>query len=281
MLWDSQAAHPNQFFLCQAINHMEQPMCQKERAHRHTTVFLGFEQILLCGLAADIFFFFPLLCIEVKNGWNSILGARIRIPGFFPWIGQATWPTIKHRHHFSPRFLFGCRCWSWHLLECLSTQKSWGFSALTKINDSILIFVTQKHRSFLTYLNFTKIKSLKFLQFFQYIYSCLYGITPYSPNEQKSVNSPFSAHTVLWTDSYSRISAQMEEARGYSRLLHLFSSFSKSQGSTRALPLVPRSSCRLDPVRSCWKPLCKVRKLFLYWHWISLRWTSEDRIAMG
>lgn len=30
--------------------------------------------------------FFPLLWMKVKTGWNSFLGARARIPGFFPWI---------------------------------------------------------------------------------------------------------------------------------------------------------------------------------------------------
>lgn len=122
MLWDSQAAHPNQFFLCQAT--WNSPWARR-REYTHTTVLLWFEQILLCSLATETLFL--LLYIEMKTGWNGFLGARVRIPGFFPWIeGHMTYNNTQVS--FFTKILVGSRCWSWPLLKHLSSQRCWGFS---------------------------------------------------------------------------------------------------------------------------------------------------------
>lgn len=193
---------------------------------------------------------------------------------------MGTWPTTEHRHHFYPKFLFGFRCWSWYLLECVSSQKCWNSSVLTGISDSIQIFVTQTHKSFLTHLNFIKIKLLKFRPFFKI--HILMPLWNYILFTSRAKISKFSFLCSQYVVNWLIFQNQCTDGRNVQGFFIGFLAFPRAKGwSITALLLAPCSSCCLDPVRSCWKPLYKVRKLFLYWHWISLGWSTEDSRAIG
>lgn len=147
------------------------------------------------------------------------------------------------------------------------------------------ILVTQKYINFLSHLDYSKIRLLKFLQFFKYIgiyiYLCLYGITASFASWAKfSKDFLTSPHGVAELIHMPEFLYRWKTLEATQEFITALLAFPRAKGPyTALLLLAPQSPCCLDPVRSCWKPLCKVRKMVLCWHWISPRWTAEHSAA--